>query len=104
MKGNIETKVSRQLEKNNYFCVERIQRKKRDIVQYLTKYSFESVEEKSYASPMRATSVLNFFSDAIEAKQNSAILNKKIFKLGNEEVMVGNENYDPGKIMLSKNN
>lgn len=90
LKGNIETKVSRQLEKNNYFSVERVQRKKRDIVQYLTKYSSELVEEKPYTSPERATSVLNFFSEAIEANQNTAILNKKNFKLGNEELMVGN--------------
>lgn len=88
LKGNIKTKVSRQLEKKNYFSVERVQRKKRDIVQYLTKYSSELVEEKPYTSPERATSVLNFFSEAIEANQNTSILNKKNFKLGNEELMV----------------
>jgi alpha-glucan, water dikinase len=91
MKGNIETKVSRQLEKKNYFSVERVQRKKKDIAQYLTKYSFDYVEEKTSAFPERATSTLNFFSEAIEAKRNSAILNNKTFKLGNEEIMVGNE-------------
>ncbi|KAJ4808981.1 Glucan water dikinase [Rhynchospora pubera] len=87
LKGNIESKVSRQLQKKSYFSVERVQRKKRDIMQYLTKYAPESVEEKSYLSPEKATSVLNFFYEAIEANQSSVILNKKIFKLGNEEVM-----------------
>jgi alpha-glucan, water dikinase len=102
MKGDIKTKVSRQLENKNYFSVERVQRKKRDIAQYLTKYPFDNVEEKPPASPERATSVLNFFSEAIEAKHNSAILNKKTFKLGNEEIMVGNEKMMLCEIIITK--
>ncbi|RWR94050.1 alpha-glucan water dikinase, chloroplastic isoform X1 [Cinnamomum micranthum f. kanehirae] len=51
IKGNIQAKVSKQLQTRKYFTIERIQRKKRDIMHLLNKYATESVEETLSPAP-----------------------------------------------------
>ncbi|XP_058088674.1 alpha-glucan water dikinase, chloroplastic [Magnolia sinica] len=88
VKGSIQTKVSKQLEKKKYFTAERIQRKKRDIMQFLNKYATEAVvKEKTPPTPQVPT-VLELWSQAKEGQDGGRIMNKKIFKLGDKELLV----------------
>ncbi|KAJ3692532.1 hypothetical protein LUZ60_012882 [Juncus effusus] len=89
LKGNIKNKVSKQLKSKSYFSVEKIGRKKRDVMQFLTKYTPQQiVEQKPYKSPERTPNALDFFSKAIEANESYVVLNKKVFKIDNKELMV----------------
>lgn len=91
-KGEVETKVAKQLEKKSYFTVERIQRKKRDIAQLLTKYPSQSGGESIPAEPKpvepRALSATELFAKAIEEQIDGSPLNKKVFDLGDTKVLV----------------
>ncbi|GAB4829230.1 hypothetical protein Ancab_018896 [Ancistrocladus abbreviatus] len=86
IKGDIKTKVSKQLEKKSYFTVERIQRKKRDFLQMLNKYAAEPMEEGVSMKPRTLTAV-ELFADAKE-QDGGPTLNKKIFQLGDEQLLV----------------
>ncbi|KAG1366257.1 putative alpha-glucan water dikinase 2 [Cocos nucifera] len=87
MKGNIQTKVSKQLKTAKYFTVERIQRKKRDIMQLLNKYSPEIVEQKISDLP-KAPTVLELCLKPIEEQHGGVILNKEHFKLDDKGLLV----------------
>lgn len=87
MKGNIQAKVSAQLKTKKYFTVEKIQRKKRDIMQLLNKYSPESPEENVLSAPKTLTA-MEAFSKVIQMQDGSSLLNKKHFKLGDKDLLV----------------
>lgn len=86
-KGEIRTKVQKQPEKKTYSTPERIQRKKRDLMQLLNKYTPVPVEEKILNRP-RSLSVIERFSKEIAEKSGDIILNKKAYKLGDKELRV----------------
>lgn len=88
-KGEIKTKVTKQLEKKNYFTVERIQRKKRDIMQLLTKYPSQAGGESISAEP-KALSAFELFANAKKERIDGSLLNNKIFNLGDGKVLVRN--------------
>ncbi|KAI3467562.1 hypothetical protein Pfo_024225 [Paulownia fortunei] len=91
-KGEIQTKVSKQLAKKGYFTVERIQRKKRDIMSLLTKFASVSIEGKismdKISSVPEVLSALQQFSRAKEDHIDGPIMNKKIYKLADKELLV----------------
>ena len=88
MKGNIQSKVSKQLKTKKYFSVERIQRKKRDLSKIITKYEVEVPKETSPKKPRELTTIQNF-SKSKEEEDGGNILFKKIFKLENKDLLVG---------------
>ncbi|GFP88008.1 alpha-glucan water dikinase chloroplastic [Phtheirospermum japonicum] len=91
-KGQIKTKVSKQPAKKSYFTVERIQRKKRDIMSLLTKFSSVPIEEESrtmlISSEPEVLSAVQQFSKEKEDHINGPIMNKKIYKLADKELLV----------------
>ncbi|KAK3129179.1 hypothetical protein QOZ80_6BG0473150 [Eleusine coracana subsp. coracana] len=86
LKGNIESKVSKQLKNKKYFSVERIQRKKRDIMQLLNKHKHDVIEEKVETAPMQPT-VLDLFTQSLQDKVGCEILSRKLFKFGDKEIL-----------------
>lgn len=87
IKGNIQAKVSKQLQTKKYFTIERIQRKKRDIMHLLNKYATESVEETLSPAP-KAPTTLELWSQAREEQDGGQFLNKKLFKMNDGELLV----------------
>lgn len=90
MKGEIQTKVTKQRGKKKYFTVERIQRKKRDLMDLLNKHSSGLVEEK--ISPVSAKpkvlSTIERFAQEKQEQGGGPITNKKIFRLADKELLV----------------
>lgn len=87
LKGNLEKKVSKQLEKKKYFSVERIQRRNRDITQLLNKHKPVVTEEQVKAAPKQPT-VLDLFTKSLQEGDNCDVLSRKLFKIGDEEILV----------------
>ncbi|XP_020251557.1 alpha-glucan water dikinase, chloroplastic-like [Asparagus officinalis] len=87
MKGDVRTKVSAQLKTKKYFTIERIEREKRDIMQLLNKYTFESPQENMPSMPKTPTA-MEAFSKFLEEQDGGPVLNKKLFKLGEKELLV----------------
>lgn len=89
LKGNIETKVSKQLKNKKYFSVERIQRKKRDIMQLLNKHKHNVIEEKVETAPTPVQpTVLDLFTQSLQDKVDCEVLSRKLFKFGDKEILV----------------
>nr|AOQ26246.1 GWD1 [Actinidia deliciosa] len=86
-KGEIQTKVAKQLERKKYFTVEKIQRKKRDLMKLLNKYTAGSVEEKILVEP-QTLSTIECFAKEKEEQGGGPIINKKIFRLDDKELLV----------------
>ena len=86
LKGNIESKVSKQLKNKNYFSVERIQRKKRDVMQILSKHKHTVIEEQAEVAPKQLT-VLDLFTNSLQ-KDGCEVLSKKLFKFGDKQILV----------------
>ncbi|KAI3744640.1 hypothetical protein L1987_57728 [Smallanthus sonchifolius] len=86
-KGEIKAKVQKQLGKKNFFTPERINRKKRDIMQLLKKPTPVSVKEKTSIKP-KDLSALEIFSKAIGEQIDTNILNKKTYRLADKELLV----------------
>ncbi|KAL6571897.1 hypothetical protein OROHE_002766 [Orobanche hederae] len=86
-KGEIQTKVSKQFENKRYFNVERIQRKKRDLMLLLTKFGCTPVEENISSLP-EVLSTVEQFSRAIEDRISGSIMNKKIYKHADKELLI----------------
>lgn len=86
-KGEIQTKVSKQLETERPFSVERIQRKKRDIMQLLNKFSSRPIEE-SISTESQELSTTELFAKAKEDQIDGPILNKMKYKLADKELLV----------------
>ena len=87
LKGNIESKVSKQLKNKNYFSVERIQRKKRDIMQILSKHKHTVIEEQAEVAPKQLT-VLDLLTNSLQKKDGCEVLSKKLFKFGDKQILV----------------
>lgn len=83
-KGDIEAKVSKT---RKHFTIEGIQRKKRDLKQLLNKYASESAEETLSPAP-KAPTTLELWSQAREEQDGGQILNKKLFKMNDRELLV----------------
>ncbi|KAL9251171.1 Alpha-glucan water dikinase, chloroplastic-like protein, partial [Drosera capensis] len=96
IKGDIQTKVSKQLEKKSYFTPERIQRKKRDVMEMLNKYVPELVEERTFVKQKVFTAV-ELFADATERDAGPKLF-KKIYNLGDKQLLV--RATKPGKIKV----
>lgn len=94
VKGEIKTKVAKQLEKKRYFTVERIQRKNRDLTQIITKYacqpeekvSIEQVEKVSMKQ--KVLSPVELFAEAKEAQDGALVVKKKLFELADKQLLV----------------
>ncbi|KAG8366087.1 hypothetical protein BUALT_Bualt17G0039400 [Buddleja alternifolia] len=87
-KGDIQTNVSKQeVAKKSNFSTERIQRKKRDVMSLLSKVASVSIEEKISSEP-QVLSAIQQFARAKEDNVDGPILNKKIYKLGDKELLV----------------
>jgi alpha-glucan,water dikinase len=96
-KGEIKTE-SKQLQNKRYFSNERIQRKKWDIMQLVNKHAAKSVEDKVSKSAEGKASVeskvlkaVELFAKKKEEHDGGAVLNKKIFKLADKELLVQDE-------------
>lgn len=85
--GNIQTKVSKQLKTKKYFSIERIQRKRRDIMNILNKTVVEIAEEK-VSHLQKAPTALEHWSKTISENDGGSILNKKNYKLEDKELQV----------------
>ncbi|XP_042408613.1 alpha-glucan water dikinase, chloroplastic-like isoform X1 [Zingiber officinale] len=87
MKGSISTKVLKQLKAKKYFSIERIQRKERDIMEILNKNVAETLDEKTsqIAPPL---TVLELLAKSIHEQDGESVLNQKIYKLDNKDLLV----------------
>ncbi|XP_042753569.1 alpha-glucan water dikinase, chloroplastic isoform X1 [Lactuca sativa] len=88
-KGEIKTKVQKHQETRSY-STQSIQRKKRDLMQLLNKHipvSVKSVEEKSSMTP-KSFSALELYSKLIEEQSDINILNKKTYRVADDELLV----------------
>ncbi|KAL2903324.1 Alpha-glucan water dikinase chloroplastic [Bienertia sinuspersici] len=87
-KGEIKTKVAKQLEKKRYFSSERIQRKKRDLTQIINKSVTESEKKVSTTvTEPKALSAVELFAEAKEAEVGD-LVKKKIFELADKQLLV----------------
>ncbi|KAL3819264.1 hypothetical protein ACJIZ3_005169 [Penstemon smallii] len=84
-KGDKQTKVAKQLVKKS--TVERIQRKKRDVMQLVTKFASGSIAETIPSEP-QVLSAIQQFAKGIEDHIDGPILNQKIYKLSDKELLV----------------
>ncbi|CAA6665517.1 unnamed protein product [Spirodela intermedia] len=87
MKGNIQSKVAKQLKTKKYFSVERIQRKKRDLMQLISKYTPEAPKERT-PQKSRDPTTLEVFATSKEVEDGGHVLYKKTFKIDNKELLV----------------
>ncbi|KAG6497515.1 hypothetical protein ZIOFF_045416 [Zingiber officinale] len=86
MKGSISTNVLKQLKDKKYFSIERIQRKERDIMEILNKNVAETLDEKisQIAPPL---TVLELLAKSIHEQDGESVLNQKIYKLDNKDLL-----------------
>lgn len=88
-KGEIQTKISKLVDKKIPFTVERIQRKKRDLMQLLNKYTPGPGPVKETISTKPHTlSTMDLFAKAKEEQSGGSILRKNIYKLADKELLV----------------
>lgn len=87
-KGEIKSRVAKQLQEKKYFRVEKIQRKKRDLMQLVNKYSSQPIEETFSAKPKALTEVEQF-AKLKEEQDGGVVVNKIIYKLGDKDLLVG---------------
>ncbi|XP_044491919.1 alpha-glucan water dikinase, chloroplastic isoform X2 [Mangifera indica] len=88
VKGDIQTKVSDQLKKKRYFSAERIQRKKRDLMQLLNKHSSKTLDKMEISVETKASTAVELFIKAKEEQDGNSVVNKKTYKLADKELMV----------------
>lgn len=86
-KEQIQTNVAKQPDRKTYSSAERIQRKKRDLVQLLNKYVAGAVEKKSPVKS-KALSTIELFAKEKEEQAGGPIVCKKIFRLVDKELLV----------------
>lgn len=86
-KGEIQ-KVAKQLERKRYYSDQRIQRKKRDLMQLLNKYVAGTIEEKIPVKS-KTLSTVELFAKEKEEQTGGPIIIKKIFRLADKELLVG---------------
>ncbi|KAL9246479.1 hypothetical protein vseg_020009 [Gypsophila vaccaria] len=87
-KGEIKTKVTKQLEKNKYFTVERIQRKKRDLVTVINKYvAGTEIKQASKEVVPKALSEIELFAEAKQAQDDGVLVKKKMFVFAEKKLL-----------------
>ncbi|KAL8519122.1 hypothetical protein ACS0TY_010167 [Phlomoides rotata] len=86
-KGEIQTKVSKQPVKERTFSGERIQRKNRDIMSFLTKFASKPIEENISPVP-EVLSAVRQYSKAKEEHIDGPISSKIFYKLADKELLV----------------
>ncbi|XP_022151917.1 alpha-glucan water dikinase, chloroplastic [Momordica charantia] len=86
-KGEIKSRVAKQLQEKKYFRVEKIQRKKRDLMQLVNKYASQPIEETFSAKPKALTEVEQF-AKLKEEQDGGVVVNKIIYKLGDKDLLV----------------
>ncbi|KAD2393750.1 hypothetical protein E3N88_40727 [Mikania micrantha] len=87
--GNTQTKAQKPMERKTT-SIQRIQRKKRDLMELLNKHIpvyVKPLEEKTSMKP-KTLSALELYTKSIEEQSDIDILNKKAYKLTNEELLV----------------
>lgn len=87
-KGEIKTKVAKQLQDKKYFRVDKIQRKTRDLVQLVNQYKSQPIEETYTAKP-KALTEFEKFAKIKEEQDGDDVINKIIYKLGDKDLLVG---------------
>ncbi|GKD55564.1 hypothetical protein Tco_1288951, partial [Tanacetum coccineum] len=85
--GGIQNKDQKQPAKKVYSTPERINRKTRDIMQLLKKPT-PVASKGTVAMKPKVLSALQLFSKAIEEQTDADVLNKKIYRLGDKELLV----------------
>lgn len=78
---------TKQQKSKRYFSGDRIQRKKRDLTQLLNKYEAVSAEKEIPFKPKPLT-VIEIYAKMKEEQNGGPILNRKIFKLSEKELLV----------------
>lgn len=84
VKGEIQTKVAKKQEKRCYSSMEKIQRKKRDVAQLINK----DASGEQILGAAQVLSRIERFSKSKEGQVDGPIITKKIYKIGNSELMV----------------
>ncbi|CAI0405203.1 unnamed protein product, partial [Linum tenue] len=86
-KGDARKKVTEQPNKKKHFGPGRIQRRERDLTQIVTKYTVDCTEQ---AIPVERQSAkpVELYAKAVEERDGDTIINKKIYKLGDKEILV----------------
>lgn len=89
-KGEIQAKVSKQLQKKKYFRTERIQRKKWDVTQMLNKYVAKPVDavDEQYLTTPKALTPVEVFAKAKEELDGSPVLDRSVYKLNDKQLLV----------------
>lgn len=86
-KGDIQTKVPKKQDTKTNFSNDRVQRRKRDIMSLLNKFKLKSIKENISPAPEVLSAIKQFSMDK-EAHIDGPIMNKKIYKLGDKELLV----------------
>lgn len=86
-KGRIETKISKHIESKKDSRVDRTQRRQIEIMNLLNKHRAKSVDEKKLSEP-RALTAVELFAKAIEERDGSNIISKKIYRFADKELLV----------------
>ncbi|KAL3835592.1 hypothetical protein ACJIZ3_010328 [Penstemon smallii] len=86
-KGEMQSSVAKQPSKKSHLSEGRIQRKERDIMQLRTNFSSSPIEENIPSEP-QVLSPIQHFARAKEEQIDEPVLNKKIYKLADKELVV----------------
>lgn len=87
IKGEVQTQVAKQLKTKKYFRAERIQRKKRDLRQIINRLVDENIVEQFKDVP-KVLTVIEQYAKAREEYESGPVLNKKIYKLDDNDLLV----------------
>ncbi|XP_052731324.1 alpha-glucan water dikinase, chloroplastic isoform X3 [Vigna angularis] len=87
IKGEVQTKVAKQLKTKKYFRAERIQRKKKDLRQIINRIVDENIVEQFKDVP-KVLTVIEQYAEAREEYESGPILNKTIYKLDDNDLLV----------------
>ncbi|XP_022966664.1 alpha-glucan water dikinase, chloroplastic [Cucurbita maxima] len=86
-KGEIKTEVAKQFQNKKYFTVDKIHRKKRDLVQLVSRYAPQPIEE-TYIDKPKALTEVEQFAKLKEEQDGGDVINKIIYKLGDKDLLV----------------
>ncbi|KAE9597974.1 hypothetical protein Lal_00029603 [Lupinus albus] len=86
-KGELQTKVAKQMKTKEYFHVQGIQRKKRDFTKLINRNVVENIVEQYIDSPKTLT-VIQSYAKEREEYDGSLVLSKKIHKLADGDLLV----------------
>jgi len=94
-KGEIKTKVSKQLKNKQYFRVDRIQRKKRDLMQLINRNAAKDIDQQladadqQFVDAPKSLTIIERYANAKEEEYDTdSVLNKKTYKLADNNLLV----------------